>query len=68
MLDLHTEAGPEIVAGCAGTSVTARQRAGLAPQALFAITQMLPATLPKFTVMAVPELVTIVEPAGTDHE
>ena len=52
-LDLHTLAGPEMAAGAPGTVVMARQRATLDPQELLAVTQTLPAVVPKLTMIEV---------------
>ena len=68
ILEVHADVLPEIVPGVAGEVITVTDRvlAALAPQALFAVTPMIPPVLPAFgvTVVDVGEIFLTVHPVG----
>jgi hypothetical protein len=65
----HADAGPLILAGVAGTALRVVLREDVAPQELVTVTDSVPDVneLGMLSVMEVPVLDTILQPAGTDQ-
>ena len=65
----HAVAGPVILAGVAGTRVSVVLLVEVPPQELEAVTESVPEVnaLVMLSVIEVPLLVTILQPAGTDQ-